>query len=85
MNRLSISILGGLMAASLWACEDAKAPPAKPPPAAVASAPAKPEPPKEVELPVQADFRKEAEKSLPPEGDLNAALDELEKEIDAAE
>lgn len=81
--KLSLAT-AGLVLTGLVACEKAAPPEPKAPPPPPPAKPA-PEPPKEVEVPVAADFRAEAEKALPAEADLNAALDALEKEIDAAE
>lgn len=90
MNTQLSWLMSGLLAATLLACEKGGAPEAKPADPAPASAPAKPAEPApapavEAELPVAADFRAEAEAAIPADADLNAALDALEKEIDAAE
>lgn len=84
MNWKLSAAVSGLMVAGLLACEKAAPPEPKPAPPPPPAKPA-PEPPKEVEVPVAADFRGEAEKALPDDGDLSAALDALEKEIDTAE
>ncbi len=84
-------LLCALALFTLAGCEKKETPPAeveKPAPAATQSvAPAAPTPAEPVvdvdALPVEEEFESEAEKTLTP-ANLNAQLDALEKEIDAA-
>lgn len=91
MNTLHSWLTAALLGSALVACDKGGAPEAAKP-AAPASAPAPvaekapaPAPAAEADIPVPADFRAEAEAALTPDGDLAAALDALEKEIDAAD